>query len=224
MCSHCKHPGHLTNFYIQPGSKMAGHSMDNTHTTQHAASSHATCGTPNSSTHVATSQDPAPSEESVKSVVINGKTFYVGPSPTPPFGDFARTAICKDPPLILDSDMTFSHHTYEAYTTINGPAHVSLDWAEYSNPMDLSQTIAKPIVYSTSCIPASDLDASPFILDTRATIHISPIYGNFKCLHPIALHPITSVGGAHVYAMGMGSIELCIASGLKVLPPRRQPD
>jgi len=61
-----------------------------------------------------------------------------------------------------------------------------------------------------------ELDSSPFILDTGATCHISPICADFKKLRPIAPHPITGIGGAHVYATGMGSIELCIAGGLKV--------
>jgi hypothetical protein len=83
--------------------------------------------------------------------------------------------------------MTFSHHTYEAYTTINGPTHISLDWVEYSKPVDSGDTTAQPVAYSAFCVPASDLDSSPFILDMGATIHISPIHANFKHLDTITL-------------------------------------
>jgi hypothetical protein len=30
ICLHCKHPGHLSDFCIQPGGKMEGKSVDNT--------------------------------------------------------------------------------------------------------------------------------------------------------------------------------------------------
>jgi len=42
--SHCKHPGHLTDFCIQPGRKMAGHSLDDARTAQRAASGRAARG------------------------------------------------------------------------------------------------------------------------------------------------------------------------------------
>jgi hypothetical protein len=156
---------------------MAGRSLDNARTAQCAASGCPACGQQSSSTsssaNIATSQDLAISvpEEPVKTIVLNGKTYV--PSPAAPSGNFARTAICEGLLPVLDSSTTFSHHTYEAYAAINGPAHVSLDWAEYSKPVDLTQTNAQPVTYSTSCVPASDLDSSPFILDTGATIHIS---------------------------------------------------
>jgi len=162
-----------------------------------------------------TFQDPAAPEEPVETIVLNGKTYI--PSPAALSGDFAGTAICEGLPLTLsDSETTYIHHTYKAYSAINGTTHISLDWADYSKPVDLNQTTAEPIAYSASRVPASEIDSSPFILDTGATIHISPIYGDFKHLKPIAPHPITSVGGAHVYATGMGSIKLCITRGHKV--------
>jgi hypothetical protein len=176
ICSHCKRPGHLTDFCIQPGGKMAGRSPDDARTAQCAASGCPACGQQSSSTsssaNIATSQDPAipVPEEPVETIVLNGKTYV--PSPAAPSGDFAGTTIREGLLPIPDSSTTFSYHTYEAYAAINGPTHVSLDWAEYSKPVDPTHTNAQPVAYSTSCVPASDLDSSPFILDTGATIHI----------------------------------------------------
>ena len=65
--------------------------------------------------------------------------------------------------------------------------------------------------------PVENLSDSPFILDMGATCHISPVRLDFKTLHQIAPYPITSVGGDKVYATGISSIELCIASSHKVV-------
>jgi hypothetical protein len=78
-------------------------------------------------------------------------------------------------------------------------------------------TTVEPVAYSTSRTPVDALDESPFIFDTGATCHILPIKLDFKSLCPIAPHPITGIGGAHVHATGIGSIELCIASNRKVV-------
>jgi hypothetical protein len=70
-----------------------------------------------------------------------------------------------------------------------------------------------------TCTPVNVLANSPlpFILNTGAMCHISPVKSDFKSLHPIVPHPITSIGGAQVYATGVGSIELCIVSNHKVM-------
>ena len=46
---------------------------------------------------------------------------------------------------------------------------------------------------------------------------ISPEREDFKTLRPITPHPIKGFGGACVYAVGIGSIELCIASSKHVV-------
>ena len=111
----------------------------------------------------------------------------------------------------------FEHHTWEAFTAVTGPSHVSLDWVSHTQSLDNIDTTPETMAYSASHTPADALLQSPFILNTSAMCHISSIKSDFKALHPIALHPITSIGGAHVHATGLGSIELCIASGHKVV-------
>src|SRR6266852_3040996 len=38
LCTHCKKPGHLADFCVRPGGKMAGRSIEEARTTQRAAS------------------------------------------------------------------------------------------------------------------------------------------------------------------------------------------
>ena len=55
----------------------------------------------------------------------------------------------------------------------------------------------------------------PFILDSGASNHISPERLDFRSLHPIAPHPIQGFNGSFTNAIGIGNIDLCIASGHK---------
>ena len=89
ICSHCKRHGHLVEFCIQPGGKMEGCSLDDAKAAQRAAAGRSTRpGTQSSSAHVATSQSSLaamsqsapPADDAVESVVVNGKTYYAGPS------------------------------------------------------------------------------------------------------------------------------------------------
>jgi hypothetical protein len=56
-------------------------------------------------------------------------------------------------------------------------------------------------------------NAGPFILDSGATIHISPDTGDFFDLKPIPPRTIRGVGGASINATGIGKIRLHIADG-----------
>ena len=201
--------------------------MDDARTAQRAASSRGSrssrsqqntnVAAPSSSANIAATTSPALTD-AIESIEINGKTYYSAPpAPAPSLaaGDFAGTAITS--PLPTDTSTPFTHHTWEAFTAVNGPSQVSLDWSSHTrllSDMDLSP---EPVAYTASHTPAKVLTDSPFILDTGATCHISPIKSDFKSLRPIVPHPITSIGGARVYATGVGSIELCIASSYKVM-------
>jgi len=226
ICAHCKNTGHLANFCIQPGRKMEGCSLDDAHTAQRAASRSSRNGhsqqgnnssSPASSAHIATSASPSPADP-VKTIKLNGKTYYSAlpsftPSPAP--ADFAGTAMATLLPS--NSGSPFEHHSFKAFAAINGPSHVSLDWSSHTCSCDDMETTVEPVAYSASCTPVDALDKSPFILNTDTTCHISPMKSDFKSLRPIAPHPITGIGGAHVHATGVGSIELCIASNHKVM-------
>ena len=156
--------------------------------------------------------------DNVESIEVNGKTYYSAPpapAPSAVLADFMGMAIAA--PLPADAGTMFEHHTWEAFTAINGPSRVSLDWSLHTRLSEGVDTTPEPVAYSASRTPVDNLTDSPFILDMGTTCHISPIKSDFKALHPITPHPITSIGGSCVHATGLGSIELCIASNHKVV-------
>jgi transposase InsO family protein len=226
ICAHCKNTGHLADFCIQPGGKMEGRSLDDARTAQRTASRSSHNGrfqqgnnssSPASPAHIATSASPSPTDV-VETIELNGKTYYSAPPSSTPFpapADFAGTAMAT--PLPSNSGSPFEHHSFEAFATINGPSHVSLDWSSHTRSCDDMETTVEPVAYSASHTPVDALDKSPFILDTGATCHISPMKLDFKSLCPIVPHPITGIGGAHVHATGVGSIKLCSTSNHKVM-------
>jgi len=163
------------------------------------------------------SASPAPTD-TVESIELNGKTYYLAPpvpaaSPAP--ADFTGTAMAA--PFPDNSSTTFAHHSFEAFTAVYGPPHASLDWASHTRSTSGTDATPEPVAYSASRTPVNALDESPFILDTGATCHISPAKSDFRSLRPIAPHPITGIGGAHVHATGVSTIELCITTGHKVV-------
>ena len=59
--------------------------------------------------------------------------------------------------------------------------------------------------------------SGPFILDSGATIHISPDASDFFELRPIPPRTIKGIGGSSISATGMGKIRLHIAKGLEII-------
>jgi hypothetical protein len=183
------------------------------HTSHNSQSQQNSTATGSALANVTTAPSPALTEM-VDSVKINGKTYYSAP-PAPATStaqtDFVRT-------VMTSGTLTpFSHHSYEAFTIVNSSFHVSINWASHTWPLDGVDTTPKLVAYSAACAPINDLSESPFILDSGAICHISPIKLDFKSLHPIAPYPITGIGGSCVHATGVGSIKLCIASNHKVV-------
>jgi hypothetical protein len=170
-----------------------------------------------SSANIATSASTSPAD-TVETIELNGKTYYLAP-PVPAASlapaDFAGTAMAA--PMPTAANTPFEHHSFEAFATVNGPSHVSLNWSLHIRSCEDVDTTVEPVAYSASRTPVDALNDSPFILDMGTTCHISPIKSDFKSLRPIEPHPITSIGGARVHATGVGSIELCIASNHKVV-------
>ena len=96
------------------------------------------------------SQSTPPADDVVESVVMNGKTFYTGPAPTPPPRDFAGTTFCTEPLPIANANAnatTFDHHTLEAYSAFNGPIHASIDWLKYSQPINPKDNNPSPVAF-----------------------------------------------------------------------------
>jgi hypothetical protein len=243
ICSNCKRPGHLTDFYIQPGGKMAGKTVEGAKAAQRAAS-----GKPpqagqaqqnTSSVHVATT-DPNTANSSTPahaSIITNGISYMPMPSPTAPIPPAPPSIASADSALTVTNIHTTPDHDFRAYynanctfprpgtdyefhafVTMTGPLRASVDWGDHSKPVNPDQVIAEPVAFTASRVPISSLKEAPFFLDTGAsTCHISPERSDFKTLRPISSHPVSGVGGACVYASGIGTVELCVAAGHKIV-------
>jgi hypothetical protein len=112
--------------------------------------------------------------DAMESIKTNGKMYYTAPSALallPAAGDFAGTAIAS--PLPDDAGTLFTHHTWKAFTAVNGPFQVSLDWSLHTCPLSNIDLSPEPVAYTASRTPTEVLTESPFILDTGATCHIS---------------------------------------------------
>ena len=97
--------------------------------------------------------------------------------------------------------------------------HASVDWRERRRnvaDLDLAAVTAAPLPVSSKRTTIS-LEASPFLLDSACTTHISPERSDFLTLHPIVDRTVTGVGGSSINALGIGSIKLFVAKGSSVL-------
>ena len=116
----------------------------------------------------------------------------------------SSTAPAEDSNALTAISMTsYDEEEYIAVLASTEPPKASIDW---SPGTDQTAYAAR----SSLTRPNGEL---PFILDTGATCHISPIASDFKTLKAIPRHPVKGLGGSAVYATGMGDINLRIASG-----------
>jgi hypothetical protein len=56
----------------------------------------------------------------------------------------------------------------------------------------------------------------PFIVDTGATVHISPDHSDFLHLHPIQPRSVKGIRGSSITAIGVGNIKLREARGASI--------
>ena len=57
----------------------------------------------------------------------------------------------------------------------------------------------------------------PFLLDTGATVHISPISTDFEFLKPTSSQTVRGVGGSSISALGIGNIKLQIMKKTRIV-------
>jgi len=213
ICTHCKRTGHMAEFCISRGGKFAGHTLEEAHVAQRAVLTKAQNNIGPSSANIATSEmkevsrpsSPAPSN--IPLTATSNTTSSVAPS------TFMINGITYGPvtpvdsanvTLLLIQDPNFPFRSF--YVEGKPPLHMSIDWNEFSHPVK---------AYSASQLHGQP-NESPSILDSGASCHISPEWGDFVTLNPIAPHPITGFGGSCIYATGIGTIELHTKTGKRM--------
>ena len=216
ICANCKRANHRTEFCISTGGAMAGKSIEEARAAQEAAraAQRTTTGGTNKTrgTRANTSSQsgtiiqantaqaiPPPSTNDNK-MLINGVYYIPAPSNvnTPPADNSAHAAIVMAP---------YDEEEYIAVLATTD-THASVNWTSHTRHPTATTTAAYSV--GRTSITHSDL---PFILDTGATCHISPEASDFKSLRTIKQHPVKGLGGSAVYAIGIGDIDLRIASG-----------
>ncbi len=105
-------------------------------------------------------------------------------------------------------------YAYKAYVAMNGPSQASVNWNANTTGLNTSGIAVCPIAYTASCPLISRMGSIPFILDSGTNCHISPKHGDFKSLSPIPPLTVKGFGGSSIQAVGMGTIEVCVASRL----------
>jgi len=202
---------------------LASKSIEEAHNTQRAASGRrgnhggqrsqaSTTATANIATASITSADVT------ESMTINGRTWVLAPDISDHTGNIQPTVNLAE---VSDDDVAQAmlqdnEFEFAAFLCENNASIVSIDWTKHSTQPDPSQVPAEPVAFTASRTPMTCLPASPFILDSSANCHVSPKRSDFKSLCPIPPISVKGFGGSSAQAVGMGSIELCVASGLKI--------
>ena len=150
-----------------------------------------------SSTTVSQSPDPL-------LITINGVSYTPVPTATAvpsvassltPNADAAMCAFTSGGSVTtLDAEYDF-----DACIAICGESRAPVNWDQHTKLVDLNQ-----------------VPLTPSLADTGADSHISPERSDFKTLRPISPHPIAGVGGSCIYAIGIGTVEICVSAGHKL--------
>ena len=142
---------------------------------------------------------------------VSGQAILLA-SADPPAADTALAAVSSNSNQLYQSMSAIDCFEYDALFTEDHSA--SVDWHERRRDVSADAFMASSI--NTNTRTALCARAGPFILDSGATIHISPDASDFFDLKPIPPRIIKGIGGSSINATGIGKIHLRIAKGLEI--------
>lgn len=220
-CSHCKRTGHLADFCIQPGGKMAGRTVEEA-MSAYQASKHQQRNDgalqPLSANVALTDSASSLSVTTPSPFTINGVNYSWIPvpsiNPIAPTGGTAEALSAVATEGILPIDCEFDFHCGIAESE---ELHVSINWDHHGNTDVQRDNFAASIALTAMQAQIKASIDSPFFVDTGANTHLSPVLSDFKTLRPIAPHPISGVGGTSIHAVGIGTIEIPTSSSHKFI-------
>ena len=104
---------------------------------------------------------------------------------------------------------------YEYHALFLDEYSALVNWSEKSKNVSSDALLTS----SPNCISHTKLsvDAGDFILDSGATIHISPDASDFYNLKPILPRSIKGIGGSSINATGVGKIRLHLTKGNAII-------
>ena len=198
VCANCKRDTHGTDYCIAPGGKMAGRTIEEARAARAASRENKQPRGPTSA-HVASSSVAPPTSTPVldASRVAPQDTFFLNGKLYGPIEPSWTSSSTSDSAHVADfSDPEGTLFPYHAFVALSSPS------------------LSTSSVFSAVSTPSSAL---PFIIDTGASCHISPLLSDFDSIRPIRPHPITGLGNHSVAATGIGTIKLRTSLGLLVL-------
>ena len=206
VCANCKKGTHGTDYCIAPGGKMAGRTIEEARAARAAArdkqpprTAHVATPIPTTGSSVSSSTTPSPTPppsntSSQDTFFLNGKLY--GPVQM----SWNAASIPSSAHITEMSSPDATLYPYHAFLA--------------TVPRNLSTALSAS---SSQLRPFPSQSSLPFIIDTGASCHISPVLSDFKSIRPIKPHPITGLGDHSVAAVGMGTIELHTPSGALTL-------
>ncbi|KIM73305.1 hypothetical protein PILCRDRAFT_15336 [Piloderma croceum F 1598] len=145
----------------------------------------------------------------------SGQAVFLASTQPPPTPDVALAALTTNSiPRDWYNDMSvMDQNEYEALFVEEHSA--SVDWRERRRMVAPDTFLVSSPNYASHSTLSRNF--GPFILDSGATIHISPDTGDFFDLKPIPPRTIKGVGGSSINATGIGKIRLHIADGQTII-------
>ena len=224
-CSTCKRLNHSTEFCISPGGRLAGKTIDEARAAQaaHRAANRPARSPPMTSTALVASQPPT-SEPLYKFDSTHFVPIAHSPSPPselpPTTADPSAYTSIVDPSL---PDLRTPYRSYLAYTPYPTTASITevddstLNEDTPTPTTSLDWSLCWSSAYSASSSPLVKESDKPFVFDSGATVHISPVRSDFRTFQPINPRPVHGLGGSSVHAVGCGSIELVLSAEHKLV-------
>jgi hypothetical protein len=158
-------------------------------------------------------------DQSGRTYIIDSETkqaiLLTSDDKPPTSSDTALAAIATDsfPKEWYSSMSAADHFEYEALFLEDHSA--SVDWHERRRSVAADAFLAASINSNSHTKLSSD--AGPFILDSGATIYISPDTSDFFELRAIPPRTIKGIGGSSINATGLGKIRLHLAKGHTII-------
>jgi hypothetical protein len=225
QCTNCKRTGHTIDFCVRQGGKMAGRTIEESraavarkfpcrnsgtpgsgHSANLATTSSTTTVSSSTTTPTPTTSNTTTSIAAPNNIVINGVTYAFIPI-TP---NSSTTNPQQQTPSTPSSVTIDSGKPWEAL--------IAFDDSE-STGSHIFNDVPSNYALTTDNSPTNGaLDASPFILDTGATCHISPVQTDFRNLRSIPAQAVRGLGNSSVFATAMGTIDVTVMRTAQSIP------
>ncbi|KAG5715322.1 hypothetical protein E4T56_gene14577 [Termitomyces sp. T112] len=153
---------------------------------------------------------------------LDGKLWYVDPTNLGQLPALSKTAAFAGIAGIQLPTTVLDHSTkcweYAGFMAFKDPRTTILSWDDYTKPIEdhIMAADISPVPQARQTHLTS-LTSTPFLVDSGATVHISPRHDDFLTLHPIPPCSVKGLGGSSVAAIGIGIIQLHVAKGANII-------